>query len=83
MSLSMAFGITEDDISTVLRANWAKVANTDGKDFEEMASDLIVEIDADRVASAALDGGTEVDDQTDAAHEEIRKILIEDGVIKE
>lgn len=85
MSLSMAFEITEDDIETVLQQNATQVANTGGKSFEDMASQLHsdwVGSELDRIANAALDGGVEMDEQTDAAHAEIRAILVEQGVLK-
>lgn len=85
MSLSTAFGITEDDITTVLRQNAAQVANTNGQKFEVMAEQLHndwTDVEFDRIADAALDGGLEMDEQTDAAHAEIRAILVEQGVLK-
>jgi len=86
MSLAMAFGITETDIETVLRQNSLRIANSDGRSFSEMAESIHDDWcggpEFDRIASAALDGGTDMDDQTDAAHSEIKAILIEDGVLK-
>lgn len=82
---NMAFAITNEDIENVLRNNWAKVANTDGKTFEAMAEDVFADFgdeDLARIENAALDSGTELDDQTDGAYAEIEKILIERGVLE-
>lgn len=80
--LVMAFEITEDDICSVLRQNWALVGNTKGLAFEAMATELLGRLDHDRIASAALKGGVDLDDQVSAAHAEIRAILVEQGVLK-
>lgn len=85
MSLSMAFGISEDDLATVLEMHAAHVANTNGVPFSVMAEQLFNDwssTEFDRVAAAALDGGVDMDDQTSAAYEEIRAILVEQGVLK-
>lgn len=75
-----AFEVTEDDISTVLRANIAFI-NFDGRSIDDMASDLIDELDAQRIEHAALSSGTEMDDQTCGAHDEIKSMLCEMGVL--
>jgi hypothetical protein len=85
MTLAAAFGITEADIETVLQQNATQVANTDGQSFETMAEKIYddwTDIEHTRIADAALDGGIEMDDQTNAAHAEIRTILVEQGVLK-
>lgn len=85
MSLSMAFGITEEDIATVLRQNAAQVANSNGVPFDIMGEQIFndwTDLEFDRVAKAALDGGVEMDDQVEAAYAEIRDILIEQGILK-
>lgn len=76
-----AFEISEDDIANVLRTHWARIGNSDGKSFEHMASDLFESIDHGKVEDAALEGGTEMDEQTDAAYEEIERQLVADGVL--
>lgn len=85
MSLSMAFGITEEDITTVLRQNAVQVANSNGVPFDIMGEQIFndwTDLEFDRVAKAALDGGVEMDDQVEAAYAEIRDILVEQGVLK-
>ncbi len=85
MSLSQAFGITEEDLAAVLRQNSLQVANTNGVSFDAMAETIFndwSDVEFDRVASAALDGGVEMDDQTSAAYSEIRSIFVEQGVLK-
>lgn len=85
MSLSMAFGITEEDITTVLRQNAVQVANSNGDPFDIMGEQIFndwTDLEFDRVAKAALDGGVEMDDQVEAAYAEIRDILVEQGILK-
>lgn len=85
MSLSMAFGITEEDITTVLRQNAAQVAKSNGVPFDIMGEQIFndwTDLEFDRVAKAALDGGVEMDDQVEAAYAEIRDILVEQGILK-
>lgn len=79
-----AFEITEDDIENVLRANSLKVANTNGKSFAAMASELygeLVDVDFGRIERAALASGVDLDAQTDGAYAAIRAILVERGVL--
>jgi hypothetical protein len=83
MNMMHAFGITEEDVETVLRANRDKIVDTQVTSFERIASSVFGGIDAGRVAVAALKGGTEIEEQTDAAHKEIQKILVEDGVLQD
>lgn len=82
MTLTMAFGIDEQDIENVLQAHSLRVTNTRGLSFASMAAELLPDIDAERVAEAALEGGDELDEQTSAAYEEIHAILVEQGVIE-
>ena len=77
-----AFGISEEDVEIVLRANWARVGNTEGKSLELMASDLFAGLDDGAIEKAALDGGTEMDDQITAACAEIERQLVADGVLE-
>ena len=85
MSLAMAFGITEEDITNVLRQNAAQVANSNGVPFDIMGEQIFndwTDLEFDRVAQSALDGGVEMDDQVEAAYAEIRAILVEQGTLK-
>lgn len=93
MSLDQAFGITEEDVETVMQNNAVHVANSQGLSFEVMASTIFGDWSSDihdRIASAALAADAEpgADDeeilmtQTDAAHAEIRIILVEQGILK-
>jgi len=77
-----AFQITEDDIENVLQDYSLRVTDTQGKSFETMATELIGEIDHARVEKAALDSGCDLDVQTTAAYDEIKKILVEIGVLE-
>lgn len=77
-----AFQITEIDIENVLRNYSLRVADTQGKSFETMAAELIDEIDCERVEKAALKAGCDLDEQTQGAHDEIKKILVELGILE-
>lgn len=86
MTMGTAFGISEDDIETVLRQNATQVASSGGIPFEQMAEHIFSEwaggVEHGRIEDAALNGGVDMDEQTDAAHAEIRAILVEQGVLK-
>lgn len=86
MTLSQAFGISECDIAAVLESNKANIAvpfsSLDALAIEVYSnwagSDIM-----DRIAREALNGGTSLDEQTDAAWFEIRQVLLEQGTIHE
>ncbi len=75
-----AFEITPEDIEAVLHANLPQVV-FDGRSVDEMAADLIDELDAERIEQAALRSGCDLNDQTQGAHDEIAALLREMGVI--
>jgi len=77
-----AFGISEEDLANVLRKHWARVANTNGLDFEAMADLNFRYLNDAAVEKAALDGGVEMDDQTEAAYEEIERQMVALGVLE-
>lgn len=79
--MNHAFGISEDDVEFVLRENWEKL-DARGMSFSALAEQVFNGLDTDRVEKAALDSGTDMDEQTAGAHAEIAKILIEDGYLK-
>ena len=69
--MNFAFEITQEDIGSVL---W--------KHFHVNASDSLAEevydsLELDSATAAALNAGTDMDDQTSAAHEEIAKLIKE------
>ena len=80
--LAEAFGITDEDVMTVLCANALHVTNSDGKPFDVMAAELLGDIDHDAVALAAINASTDIDEQTTAAHLEITRQLVTMGVLK-
>ena len=82
MTTATAFGITEEDVEQVLREHTHRVNNSAGKSFETLACELIDEIDHERVAQAALDSGTEMDQQITGALGEIKTILVKIGALK-
>lgn len=71
--MSMAFEITPDDVRNVLSQNGHKDVSNENvqKAFDEL--------DLDSVESAALVGGCDLDSQTEAAYEEIRSQLVQEG----
>ena len=78
----MAFQVTEEDIENVLHDYSLRVTDTQGKSFETMAAELIDEIDRARVEQAALKSGCDLEAQTAGAYREIRKILVDIGVLE-
>lgn len=79
--MTMAFQVTEEDIENVLHDHSMHVADTQGKSFETMASELIHEINDARVEAAALAAGIDLEEQTRGAYDEIKTILVEIGTL--
>lgn len=77
-----AFQISSDDVENVLREHAHRVANANGQSFEQMAEDLIDQLDHQRIEKAALDASTDLMEQTNAAYGEIKDSLVEMGVLK-
>lgn len=77
-----AFQVTEDDIENVLEQYSMRVTDTKGKSFETMAAELVSEIDHARVEKAALKAGCDLEEQTQGALHEIKKILVDRGVLE-
>jgi hypothetical protein len=63
-----AFEITADDVQAAARRLGVEISMN-------RADDLLGEIDCDEATAAALDGGTDMDEQTDAAHAQIAEQL--------
>ena len=84
--MSTAFEITDEDVCNVLRQNWTKVADTKGLSFEAYADVLFNDLgpeDFDAIEEAALAGGDDLlEEQLPAAYEELRNILVREGVLK-
>ncbi|EPL60767.1 hypothetical protein PSOLE_37190 [Pseudomonas oleovorans subsp. oleovorans] len=76
-----AFQISTEDVENVLRSYSLRVTDTKGQSFEHMAEELIDELDHERIERAALAASTDLDEQTTAAYEEIKKSLVELGVL--
>lgn len=90
MPLNQAFGISEDDVATVLCANVAFLSSQNASAPGALAGKVFDQFDQanhDRVAAAALeatltgDADDDLSAQTDQAHKEIRAILVEQGVL--
>lgn len=75
-----AFQVTEEDIEHVLLNYSQHLINTQGKSFKTLASELI--IDRARIERAALIAGCDLDEQTTGAYDEIKKLLIEMGLLE-
>lgn len=78
-----AFEITPQDVENVLRANCAKISDARGRNLATMAEDIFDNWAAElsQIEAVALNGGTELEDQTDAAYAEIHRILVEQGIL--
>lgn len=83
--MSYAFEITAEDVCNVLRMNSMKVANTNGHPFESYAEDVFSELSTEdfvAIESAALSAGDDLtDDQLPAAYDELRAILVRNGIL--
>lgn len=77
-----AFQIISDDVETVLNNFHLRMLDSRGQSNEVLAVELLNEIDTSRVVKAALDSSTDLDEQTSAAHAEIKAILVEIGVLE-
>lgn len=76
----LAFQITEEDVENVLQQNLQRVRNPGGVAISELAERLLDrELDVPAIERAALRGGPDLDDQTDAADAEIKQQLIDRG----
>jgi len=85
MKPGMSFGITEQEIETVLRRNMASVVVSQDKPIALLAMEIYRELDShdqDRVTQAAIKAGKDLDDQTDSVLDEIRAMLVERGIIR-
>jgi hypothetical protein len=79
--MNFGFGISEEDVETVLRRNAARVHNPTNKSLADLARELFDGINADAVEAAALENSCDLDEQTDHAHDEIERQLVEQGAI--
>lgn len=71
--MSLAFEITLDDVRNVMRQN------EHGDASSESMRRAFDDLDLELIESAALNGGCEMEEQTNAAYEEIRSQLVEQG----
>jgi hypothetical protein len=74
LPLSMAFGISPDDVINVFDRNDVEIG-------EEEANLIFDLLDCDAIAVAAVKASTDLDEQTEAAYEEIELQLNEKGII--
>lgn len=79
--MTLAFEITPDDVAAVLSRHPLLIPNPNGLTSDELAHDLLDSLDLASVERAALRGGTALDDQVIAAHDEISRQLAEQGVL--
>lgn len=76
------FEATEEDVETVLKREWHRVGNTNGASFEMMAEQLLGDLNCGAIEKAALKHSCELDEQTNAALEEIDRQLVGLGVLR-
>lgn len=79
MSLSNAFEVTADDVYTVLIDKGISLSD---KRIDEIYAEHIAPA-ADSIAIAALDGGDDLEKQTDAAYTKLAEILDQAGLLVE
>ena len=72
--MGTAFGISEDDIAIVIEQNITRFTGDKAR-VDAAATELINEVDHERAERAALKGGTDMDDQTMAAYQDIAEQL--------
>jgi enamine deaminase RidA (YjgF/YER057c/UK114 family) len=70
--MNLAFEISEADVNTVMNRHNVYPLDDDMVDLFDM-------LDTDAITEAALNGGTDMDDQTNAALSEIENQLIAAG----
>jgi hypothetical protein len=78
---SFAYQATEEDVQNVLSSNVLDVANTMGKSFESIASEVFGDLDFELIEQAAL-YGDDLDEQTDYANDEITRQLRDMGILE-
>ena len=80
-----AFGISEEDIENVLRANSLRLEAQSGEPLDLLAEQIFggfSDDDLARIERVALKASTDLDEQTSAACEEITRLLERDGWLK-
>ena len=78
--LQMTFGVDERDVRFVIQKHWNMAVNPNRRTLLELTKTAwrsMKEEDGDRIANAALDAYLEDRDESEAAHGELRKYLIE------
>lgn len=79
---SSAFQVTADDVECVLHSYSSRLINTHGLSIVDLSAELVDEIDHDRIEKAALNASTDLDEQTNAALEELKDNLVDLGVLE-
>lgn len=82
MTMQTAFAINSEDIALVLSQSYFESGTDTGKSLEELALEIFDAIEPSslhRFSAAALQAGVDLNEQTDAAHAEIRRYLINRG----
>lgn len=83
--LYTAFEVVSEDIVNVLYANKQLLKTSSFTSLDALGESIYQdwsELELNRIALVALDGGVDMDDQTAAAYAEIFTILVEKGVLK-
>ena len=75
--MGYAFQITEEDIGNVLSLKFSINATDD----EENTIYELLNDEMDRIENVALNGGDSLDEQVDAAYDELRQIFIEKNIV--
>lgn len=78
-----AFEITVDDVLSVLSKNANRVKTGQKRDLIEIANTAFSELDMHKIERASLAHATDLDEQTEDAHVEIERQLVEAGVMSD
>lgn len=84
MTLITAFAVSQQDVAAVLARNVANIQCAQVRTIDGLASSVYESMslqDHERVARAALKASTDLDKQTDCAHEALAELMRERGVL--
>lgn len=84
MPLQMAFGITAEDVRTVLDEHYDKLVNLNGRSVETLATVIyhgLNDEEMDDIALAAMDSFIDGKPESEGAHRALRRLLVRRGVL--
>lgn len=81
-SFVFVFEAAEEDVEAVLRRYADRVQNENWKPLHVLATEIFGKLNLETIEKAVLEGGDDFDKQTESAHIEITRQLIQLGVIR-